>query len=118
ANADSNYLGSFQLQNICKALLCLVFNQTQTSIDYHAEVIHAARLLGYALPTPIIFADTNWVKDYFGFVVNPGTGRLELWRLDYVGIEAVPMSIWKHWLDGSRSDRRWGVYTKPYEYGQ
>jgi hypothetical protein len=107
-----------QLQNICKALLCLTLDETTTASDYHWEVSLAAQKLGYALPTPVIFADTNWVKDEFGFVVNPGTGRLELWRLDYTASYGYPMSSWKQWLDGSHPHPKWGIYVKPVEYGQ
>lgn len=109
---------SQQLQNICKALLCLKLETTTAPIDYHLEVSLAAQELGYALPTPVIFADTNWVKDEFGFVVNPGTGHLELWRLDYTASYGYPMSSWKQWLDGSQTSLKWGVYVKPAEYGQ
>lgn len=104
------------LQNALKALICLSGFETSSPIDYHGEIIKACRNLGFALPGAIIFADTNWVKDEFGFVVNPGTGKLELWRVDYISSEGFPMSIWKQWLDGSRKDIPWGIYTRPYEY--
>lgn len=104
------------LQDIAKGLICLAFGETSSPIDYHTEIATAARKLGYALQIPIIFADTNWVKEDFGFVVNPGTGNLELWRCDPLGQTGFPMSSWEQWLDGSRKDITWGVYTKPYEY--
>lgn len=104
------------LQDICKGLLCLSLRETSTSIDYHEVIAKAAIELNYALPLPIFFADTNWVKEDFCFVVNPGTGKLELWRGDYTGRNLAPMSSWDEWLNGSRKDRNWGVYTKPYEY--
>jgi len=72
--------------------------------------------LGYALQAPIVFADTNWVMDEFGFLVNPGTGNLEFWRTDHLGLEAHPMSSWEEWLNGSRKDITWGIYTKPFQY--
>jgi hypothetical protein len=68
------------------------------------------------MPAPFIFADTNWVKDYFAFVVNPGNGRFELWRMDYIGSRGAPMSDWEKWLNGSRKEPDWGVYNNPYEY--
>jgi hypothetical protein len=111
-------IGAQQLQEICKALLCLSEVNTATSFDYQLEVSLAARSLGFAMPMPLIFADTNWVKDMFGFTVNPGTGKLELWRLDYTGSNGYPMTAWKQWVNGSRSDLRWGIYVKPFEYGQ
>lgn len=105
-----------QLQEIAKGLMCLTFGKTTTEIDYHVEIALAAQKLGYALQAPIVFADTNWVKEDFGFVVNPGTGNLELWRVDPLGREGYPMSSWEEWLNGSRKDMTWGLYTKPYEY--
>lgn len=103
-------------QGIAKGLMCLAFQETTSEIDFHVEVASAAKKLGYALQAPIVFADTNWVKEDFGFVVNPGTGNLEFWRCDPLGHEGHPMSSWEEWLNGSRKDITWGIYTKPYEY--
>jgi len=111
-------MGAQQLQEICKALLCLSEASTTTPHDYHLHISMAARSFGFAMPTPLLFADTNWVKDMFGFTVNPGTGKLELWRFDYTGSIGYPMASWKQWVNGSRSDLRWGIYVKPFEYGQ
>lgn len=113
---EQRVLGAANLQDICKALLCLAAQSTSKGINYHAHVSETVQNLGYAMPKPLIFADTNWMKDLFGFVVNPGTGRLELWRVDSIGSTGVPMSAWKQWVDGSRQDLTWGVYTKPQEY--
>lgn len=104
------------LQDITKALLCLALQKTSTPLDLHSEVADAARKCGYAFPKPILFADTNWTKDYFGFTVSPGTGKLELWRFDHIGTVGYPMSSWTPWLNGTRKDITWGIYTRPYEY--
>lgn len=111
-------LGASSLQDICKALLCLAAQSTSKAVNYHSFVSETVQKLGYAMPKPLIFADTNWMKDFFGFVVNPGTARLELWRIDCTGSVGAPMSIWKQWVDGSRHDLTWGIYIKPQEYGQ
>jgi len=110
------YVGANTLQDITRGLISLAAETTTTSIDYHWHVSAVAKALGFAIPTPVIFADTNWVKDEFGFVVNPGTGKLSLWRVDYTGSVGVPMTSWEQWLNGSRQDRTWGIYTRPYEY--
>lgn len=104
------------LQNIAKALLCIYFGSTSTTVDYHALVAKAARECGFALPEPILFADSNWIRDDFGFFVNPGTGKLDFWRFDATASSGSPMASWQQWLDGSRKDLPWGVYTRPYEY--
>jgi len=66
-------------------------------------------------PPPLLFADTNWGQFYFGFVVNPGTLELELWRLDRRGCNGMPMSSWKEYVDGT-SQKPWGILTNPKEY--
>lgn len=104
------------LQDIAKSFLCLASAQTSSAYDYHWLVSQAAKKLGYAMPMPVIFADSNWMLDEFGFVFNPGTGKYELWRVDYTGSIGFPMSVWQQWLDGSRRERTWGVYTRPFEY--
>jgi hypothetical protein len=111
-------VSAHQLREITKALILLHEQKTFYSHDVHMEISQATQKLGFSMPTPIIFADTNWIKDEFAFIVNPGTGRLELWRVDYIGTQGHPMANWKQWVDGSRPDLKWGVYVKPYEYGQ
>lgn len=105
-----------RLQEICEAFLCAAYQKTALPFDVSAQILTSARALGYAMPAPIIFADTNWTKDYFAFTVNPGTKRLELWRVEINGTPGSPMSMWREWLDGSRKDRMWGVYSRPQEY--
>lgn len=104
------------LIHICLALLCLVLDKTSTPTDYHLAIVYTAQQLGFIMPAPIIVADTNWSKDWFGFVVNPGSGRFEFWRIDYTGRFGRPMSVWHQWLDGSRKDITWGIFIQPHEY--
>lgn len=104
------------LREACKGVICLTLKETSTEIDYEAKIVLAARGLGYILPQPIHFADTNWVQHDFAFVVNPGTKKLEFWRCDPLGVSGTPMVQWEEWLNGSRKDIPWGVYTRPYEY--
>lgn len=115
---ENRFIGSNQLQDICLALLCLGKSATSTAEDYQLLISQVAKKLGYAMPAPLLFSDTNWVKDEFAFLVSPGTGKLELWRIDYTGRVGYPMSIWKQWVDGSNENPKWGVYTQPFEYGQ
>lgn len=96
---------------------CYLLSQEKITLpfDLHAYIVEHARFAGIAAPSPLLFADTNWTNNYFGFIVNPGTGRLELWRLDRTLSQGVPMAQWKHWLNGS--DRKtWSIFTRPYEY--
>lgn len=66
-------------------------------------------------PQPVLFADTNWSRFYFGFGYNPGIGKLDLWRLDSRLRDGYPLSFWRPFLDGS-CPRSWGVLTSPTEY--
>lgn len=109
-------MGAKQFQDVCKALICLIKNKTSFSVDYHTLIKRVCEELGYSMPRPIIVADTNWVKDYFSFVVNPGTGKLEFWCTDALGVEGTPMSSWNKWLDGSVKKPDWGIFVQPYEY--
>ena len=104
------------LQEIVKSLLALVTNQTTAQYDWPLAISNIAQKEGYALPTSFLFADSNWVKDNFAFIVNPGTCQFELWRVDYTGTVGAPMSEWKQWLDGSRQKPTWGIYPRPHEY--
>lgn len=104
------------LRLFCQAIIAMCAFSTATNLDFQWEIAVAAQQLGYAMPTPLVFADTNWVKDMFAFLVNPGTEQFELWRVDYTAGVGMPMSDWKQWLDGSRKDRTWGIYSRPYEY--
>ncbi len=119
ARPSSSRMKSFSsenLQNTVKSLLVLATKSPTFPHDYHSLVTQAAQKLKLAMPRPIVIADTNWMKEYFAFVVNPGTGNYELWVTDVIGSNGRPMSMWKQWMDGSRRDK-WGIYTRPYEYG-
>ncbi len=102
---------------ICMSLLILLINTTRSPIDFHSAVLAVARKEGFVLQEPILFADTNWIQERFAFVVNPGTAALELWRVDPLCLRGAPMSHWRHWLNGSRQNPQWGIYTIPYQYG-
>ncbi len=97
-----------------------VFFQT----DLYEYIVSKARDKGFIAPSPLLFADTNWTRDYFAFVINPASEELELFRVDRLGLKGHPMSSWKHFFNPSpKSPEKpsqkpsWGVYTKPYEYG-
>jgi hypothetical protein len=109
-------LGAKDLAEKCLALIMLTKQETSSEYPYYTMVYEAMRRLSLVMPAPLLFADSNWVKHYFGLVVGPGSGKLELWRFNLQGTEGVPMADWKQWVDGSRRDRTWGIFTNPYEY--
>jgi hypothetical protein len=110
-------MSALALREAAKGCYLLSHGTSQLSFDLHDYVCRHAQYLGAASPKPCLFADTNWSNYHFGFLVNPGTSRLELWRLDRTGTEGMPMSSWKRWLNGSER-KPWSVYTRPYEYGE
>lgn len=110
------YLTADQLQSLCKAALSILLKDVVAPYDYPLLISQEAQKLGYAMPEPILFGDSNWVKEWFAFIVNPGTSSLELWRIDPLGRVGAPMSQWKQWLNGSDRSRTWGIFTKPQEY--
>jgi len=88
-----------------------LFELTQ-NFDHLEEAFTKHQLLP---PKPLLFADTNWSRFYFGFGYNPGLGILDLWRLDARCREGYPLSVWRPLLDGSLP-QPWGVLTSPSEY--
>lgn len=114
-DVDVPFLTANEIRERAKGCYLLALDSLCLSFDLHLLIARSARFTGLAQPTPLLFADTNWGGNDFGFVVNPGTGRLELWRLDQTLSEGVPMSAWKHWLNGV--DRKtWSIFSRPYEY--
>lgn len=112
---DAPLMTAHELKEAIKSCYLLAQEKITLSFDLHLHVARHARFVGASSPTPILFADTNWTNNFFGFVVNPGTGKFELWRLDRTLSQGVPMREWKHWLNGT--DRKsWVVYTRPQEY--
>lgn len=107
------FISAAQMKKIAKSCLLLAQNSIGFSFDVHSFITDAACKMGL-FPRCLIFADTNWPGFYFGFVINPGTQDLELWRFDASCSLGYPMSSWKKWL-GSEN-KPWTVYVKPSEY--
>jgi len=115
SDVSALFLTANEVKEMAKGCYLLSQDTLCLSFDLHLFIAQSARSIGLAQPTPLLFADTNWSGNYFGFVVNPSTERLELWRLDQTLSEGVPMSSWKHWLNGV--DRKtWSIFSRPYEY--
>lgn len=80
------------------------------------QMVQKARQEALLMPQPMIVADSNWVREYFSFVVSPSTHQLEFWVSDPEGFIPRPIPSWKCWLDGSRRDRSWGVFIDKTHY--
>lgn len=103
------------LKDYAKAIYMLSQDSCTFSFDLHQHVAKKAAEHGFAPQAPVLFADTNWVNNYFAFTLNPGTMQLELWRVDWTGSRGSPMSMWKQWVNGS-SRKTWNVYSRFVEY--
>lgn len=104
-----------QLLHLAKLHAMQLHTSRHFPFDLHGRVVGRARALGIAPPTPLFFADSNWAERYFGFVVSPVSLQVELWQLDPTGVDGLPMSSWKPWIDGS-GRKPWVIYTRPHEY--
>ncbi|MBS0656245.1 MAG: hypothetical protein JSR46_10740, partial [Verrucomicrobia bacterium] len=105
-----------ELTNIVKAICCVVQRGTKSSKNLYKAILEELRSQKALFAAPLIFADSNWVKDYFAFVVNPATGQMELWSVDFYGTTGRQISYWKMWLNGSRKEPQWGIFNRPSEY--
>jgi hypothetical protein len=109
------FLTAAELRTSIKGCYLLAAGTPFLSFDLHQYVAKHGRFVGASQPTPLLFADSNWAFFYLGFVVNPGTGRLELWRLDRTLSRGAPMSQWKPWISGF-GRKTWEIFTHPHEY--
>ncbi len=110
------YIPIHRLIDAVKALYCLAIKKSRGELNIHQVVADSARRLGYAFPEPIWVADSNWVRESFAFVVNPGSGELDFWMVEPTGLIGGPVQGWRRWLDGSQQSPTWGIYSNPYEY--
>lgn len=116
AQLPSPFFSSQELTRLIHGLLLFTLQVTRSPINMRQAIGSLLQRARWALPAPHIFADTNWVRDFFAFVVNPGTGVLELWRTDCEGEMAFPMSPWKEQFGGEEKGE-WSFYTNLRQYG-
>ena len=108
-------LSSHDLYQITKELLLQATGKALSSIDWDQKIAETMGRLGLSRPPLLLFGDTNWSAWFFGFVVNPATGNLQLWRLNRNGTYGFPMSDWKEWFD-PKNTTPWIVLSQPKEY--
>lgn len=111
---EGTYFGPFDLYQWVKMNLLQFFRKGVASIDWDQKIAESMRYLDLS-PNAWMFADTNWSGWFFGFVINPATDRLELWRLNRTAIQGFPMIDWKQWLD-AQNTHSWILLSDPKEY--
>lgn len=102
--------------SLAKAIVAYTLEDTFYHKNVEEVLLEQMYKKDAAINPPILFADSNWTKDYFSFLVNPGTGELDFWRTNHLGTHGFPMSMWENWLDGSDRSRDWGVYFEYLKY--
>lgn len=88
---------------------------SESARDLHLELAKVFQKRGLSPPPPLLFADTNWSKFYFSFLVSPASKQLELWRTDKIGLTGAPMREWEPFLNGTIK-HPWTMYPRSYEY--
>ncbi len=119
AEATSELYRSVDAQEllvIVKTVLMKILNKNTFPKDMLKIVVDVMREKRLLPPMPIIFADSNWVKEYFAFIMSPMTQELELWSVNAYGTKGEPIVHWKMWLNGSRKDRTWGLLVDARQY--
>lgn len=108
--ADANFsnVTSSCFQELIKDAIFQVTDQTCFAVDFHREILKAFAKLKLCYPRPIIFADSNWACYNLGFIINPTTLILEIWRFDFIEKKGIPMTEWSLWDKGALE--KWGVY--------
>lgn len=95
---DGSWIGPSQLHKLAKAIVLRLVQTPFSSIDWDQKIAEEMRQLGICYPHLLLFADTNWSGWFFGFVSNCYSGRLELWRLNRIGMQGFPMHQWRHYF--------------------
>jgi hypothetical protein len=111
---EGDFFGSFDLYQLCKMSLIRSLGVI-SSIDWDFKIAETMRQFGF-LTDVRLFADTNWSGWFFGFVFNPATAELELWRLNRTATQGFPMTDWKQWWS-AQNTQAWTVLVNPREYG-
>lgn len=110
-----DFLSAKKIKEIAKSFYLLTQNTVSFTFDLHEVISKKAEEVKLAPPPPLYFADTNWFQFHFAFLVSPGTGEFELWRLEPSSGKGIPMSSWKKWLSEKNSSS-WNICSRPFEY--
>ncbi|MES2273008.1 MAG: hypothetical protein V4487_02315, partial [Chlamydiota bacterium] len=112
---NPTFVGPHALHTAAKAILLESTRNPISPIDWDLEIVTLMRSQRLCFPHPVLFADTNWGEWFFGFIPNPVTGGLELWRLNRICTQGYPMSDWKEWLI-EKNTAQWILLPKAAEY--
>ncbi len=111
---EGSFFGPFQIYQLAKRVILQSRKEAISSVDWDQKIAEVMRRLGFC-QSPLLFADTNWPRWFFGFVFNPATQHMELWRLNRTATQGFPMYDWKQWTDAANT-LPWIVLSEPKEY--
>lgn len=111
---EAEYVPSYLLKEIATGLIVLAEKKLGLSFDVHELVSKKADEMNLSAPLPLIFADTNWSQNLFGFVVSPLHETVELWRVKGLSTQGMKMRDWSFHL--KKDGGPWGIYTRPQQY--
>ena len=111
---DLPFWGPLDLYNGAKRAILQSSMNAISEIDWDAKIAKVMRSLKL-LPDALLFADTNWSGWFFGFVQNPLSAQLELWRLNRTATIGSPMIEWKEWM-GPQTSSPWVLFPERIEY--
>jgi len=114
----STPIRSSEILELVKGCAITVTGTYRFSYDLLETIIQTMREQKQLPPQPIIVADSNWVRDFFAFVVSPATQEIEFWSVNAYATQGSPVGHWKKWLDGSQKEKTWGVLNNPTQYRQ
>lgn len=108
----SDFIGAAEFFSLAKQKF---LKEPFSARDIDAQLIQTMRQHHFAYPAPYLFADTNWAGWSFGWIHNPITSELELWRFNRIATKGFPMHEWKPYFSAQNS-LPWIVLSKSEEY--
>lgn len=110
---ETPYVTPKELYAILKGLLISHFKRTLFSFCSPQFLLSLLSEKGYRMPSPLLFADSNWAHYSLGFFMNPGTLELEIGCFDPSGY-GFPLEEWKSYF--SKNGSRWNLLIQKSEY--
>ncbi|MBU6446077.1 MAG: hypothetical protein KGQ49_01605 [Verrucomicrobia bacterium] len=111
---EGTFFGPMDVYNQIKAAILQASQSVFASVDWDQKIANAMRKIHF-LPDVLLFGDSNWSGWFFGFVQNPTTGVLELWRFNRTATQGFPMHDWKEWVS-PHNVSAWVLLSQPAEY--
>lgn len=107
-------LSSQDIRHVMMGILMKSYRRIYFEEDLFLRLTTAMRHHQLSYPAPLLFGDTNWAYSYFGFILHPGTQKIDLWKFNYVGLQGYPLENTQELFAVSQP---WTLYANPIDYG-